>query len=194
MLDGRREHLVEIDRIRLAAIDDPAGRMGDDRDVWILERAENPLGDLLARLLLAVVNAGDHPIALGQHIVRQIHAALFEDVALDAFEHDEVVELVVELVDFLPLFAEPGRVEAVGHAHALRVVGDRDVFEPALLGGGDHFAQARLAVAGGGVHVEVADEVGQLDQLWAVCRRPPSRIPAGLRESRAESSGRSSVA
>ena len=77
------------------------------------------------------------------------------------FEDDEVVELAIELVDFFPLLAEPGRVEAVGHADALRVVGDGDVLEAALLGGGDHFAQARLAVARGGVHVQVAEDVGR---------------------------------
>ena len=78
-------------------------------DVRVFERAENAVGDLLARLLLAVVDAGDDPIGLGQHIVRQIHAAFFEDVALDAFEDREVVELAVEPIDFLPLLAEPRR-------------------------------------------------------------------------------------
>ncbi len=61
----------------------------------ILQRAENPLGNLLPRLLLPVVNAGDDPIGFSQHIVRQVHAALFQDVALDAFEDDEVIELAV---------------------------------------------------------------------------------------------------
>ena len=32
---------------------------------------------------------------------------------------------------------------------------------PRSLGGGDHLAQPGLAVAGGGVHVQVADEVGR---------------------------------
>ena len=104
--------LIQIDGVWLAAVDQPAGRMGDDRDMRIFQRAENPLGDLLARLLLAVVDAGDDPIGFGQHVVGQVHAALFEDVALDAFEDGEVVELAVEHVDFLPLLAKPLGVQA----------------------------------------------------------------------------------
>ena len=116
---ARGEHLLEVDLVRLAAIDQPARRMGDDRDVRILECTEDAFGDLLARLILAVMDAGHDPIGFGEHIVRQVHAAFFEDVALDAFEHEEIVELAVELVDFLPLLAEPHRIEAVRHADAL---------------------------------------------------------------------------
>ncbi len=65
------KHGFEIDGVRFAAIDQPPGRVGDDRDVRILERAEDPIGDLLARLLLSVVDAGDDPVGFGQHIVRR---------------------------------------------------------------------------------------------------------------------------
>ena len=48
VLLGRGEDLLQVDRVRLAAIDQPACGVGDDRDVRILQRPENPLGDLLA--------------------------------------------------------------------------------------------------------------------------------------------------
>ena len=43
-------------------------------------------GDLLARLVLAVVDAGDDPIGLGQHVVGQVQPAAFENIDLDALE------------------------------------------------------------------------------------------------------------
>ncbi len=103
---GGGKNGFEVDGVRFAAADEAARGMGDDGDVWILERAEDAIGDLFARLLLAVVDAGDDPVGLGQHVVGQVHAAFFEDVALDAFEDREVVEFAVELVDFFPLGAE----------------------------------------------------------------------------------------
>ena len=143
VLRGGGEDRVEVDGVRLAAVDQPAGGMGDDRDVRVLERAENAVGDLLARLLLAVVDAGDDPVGLGQHVVGQVHAAFFEDVALDAFEDREVVELAIERVDFLPLLR--------GAASGLRPLamltrGEWSVMamylRPRSHGGDDHFARA----------------------------------------------------
>ena len=46
-------------------------------------------GDLLARLLLAVVDAGHDPIGLGQHVVGQVEPAAFEDIDLDALQHGD---------------------------------------------------------------------------------------------------------
>ena len=72
-----------------AAIQDAARRMRDRGDGGILDRAQDALHDLVARLLLAVMDAGQHPIGLGEHFVRQVHAARFQNVALDAFQDDE---------------------------------------------------------------------------------------------------------
>ena len=46
----------------------------------ISERAEDAFGDLLTGLVLAVVDAADHPIGFSKHVVRQIHAAGLENV------------------------------------------------------------------------------------------------------------------
>ena len=82
----------------------------------------------------------------------------------------------LRLVDFVPLFAKPLGVEAVGHAHARRVIGDGDVFEAALDRGDDHFAERGFAVAGRGVHVQVADEVGHFDQLRQLAGSGPGEF------------------
>ncbi len=61
--------------------------MGDRIDVRILQGAEHAIGDLLARLLLAEMDAGHHPIGLGQHFVGKVQPAAFENIDLDALEH-----------------------------------------------------------------------------------------------------------
>ena len=61
--------------------------MGDGRNVGIGQGPDHAAGDLLARLVLAVVDAGHHPIGLGQHVVVQVESAAFEDIDLDALEH-----------------------------------------------------------------------------------------------------------
>ncbi len=93
---------------------------------------------------------------------------------------DEIVEVAVEPVDLFPLLAEPRGIEAVGHADALRVVGDGDKLVAAGLGGGDHLGERGFAVAGGRVHVEVALEVAELDELRQLSRRGPAKLFAGL--------------
>ena len=50
---------------------------------------DHPAGNLLARLLLAVMDAGHDPIGLGQHVVGQVEPAAFEDIDLDALEHGD---------------------------------------------------------------------------------------------------------
>ena len=86
------EHGLQVNVVGLAAVDQPAGRMGDGRDIRIGQRSENALRDLLARLVLAVMDAGHDPIGLGQHVVRQVEAASFQDVDFNPFEHAEFVQ------------------------------------------------------------------------------------------------------
>ena len=109
VLAGGLHHRVEVDLVGLSLEQHAAGRMGKARDVRIGQGAEHAAGDLLARLLLAVMDAGDHPIGLGQHVVGQVEPAALEDVDLDAFEDRDAVEPLVELVDFGPLLAGPAR-------------------------------------------------------------------------------------
>ena len=67
VLASSTEDRIQIDVIRLAAVDQPPGGVRDDRHMGVLNRLQQSLGDLLARLFLPVVNAGDDP--LGLHIL-----------------------------------------------------------------------------------------------------------------------------
>ena len=62
-------------------------------------------------------------------------------------------------------------VHAVGHGEVFRVVGDGDVAAAACDGGLGHLADGAGAVGLGGVHVDVAVEVGEGDEaaagVWA---------------------------
>ena len=44
-------------------------------------RAEDAVGDLVARLVLAIMDAGHDPVGLGQHVIGQVEPALFQNVA-----------------------------------------------------------------------------------------------------------------
>src|SRR5205085_5767684 len=125
--------------VRLALVEQPAGWMSDHRYVRIVKSTEDAVGDLLARLLLAVVDAGDDPVGLSEYVVGQVHAAFFQDVALNALEQGEAFgQRLAKAIDLLPLSEHPLGVEAAGHAHALRMVGDGDVRQAALAGRFDH--------------------------------------------------------
>ena len=68
----------------------------------------------------------------------------------------------------------------------LRVVGDGDVLEPAAWAAATISLERRLAVAGGRVHVQVAREIGEFDQLRQLAGRGPVELLAGLADLRRE--------
>ena len=65
-------------------------------------------------------------------------------------------------VDFLDLLERALFVEAVGDGDGLAVVGEGDVFVAEIARGGGHFLDRVFAVAGGGVHLQVAANVAQV--------------------------------
>src|SRR5437763_13440314 len=64
------DHGLDVNGVRRPAADVAPGRMAERRDVRILERADRPPGQLLARLALAAVDARLHPVELDEHVVR----------------------------------------------------------------------------------------------------------------------------
>src|SRR2546423_1235819 len=73
---------LDVDGVRRPAADVAPGRMAERRDVRVLECADRPLRQLLARLALAAVHARLHPVELGEHVVGQVELAVGTDVAL----------------------------------------------------------------------------------------------------------------
>src|SRR5215469_12938452 len=150
-----------------------AGGMAKNMDVRILDRPEDPGGHLVSRLLEAAVDAGNHNVHLGQHFVGEVESSIGKNVHLDAGEDaDATLHLLVDLTDALQVLKGPLIVEAVNHGQVLRVVGDRDVLHAAGDGCFSHLSDGVVAVAGGGVHVEIALDVRRLDETGQVtfCR------------------------
>ncbi len=57
-----------------------------------------------------------------------------------------------------------GLVEPVGHRQRLAVIGNGDVLEPGVARGQDHRLEVVLPVGLGRVHVQVAAQIGGLDE------------------------------
>ncbi len=116
------------------------------------------------------VDAGYYDVHLGEGGVVEVEGAVGEDVDFDAGEDVDaalqfVLELGVYFADEFDVGQGAGVVEAVGHGQVFAVVGDGDVGEAAGEGGFGHLTDGVAAVGGVGVHVEVAADVGQGDEL-----------------------------
>ncbi len=78
--------------------------MSDHRDVRVFKCSCDPVCDLLTRLILTVVDTGDHEIGFRERFVIQIHFARFQDVTFDSFEDDEtVLGSFIDRVNLFPL-------------------------------------------------------------------------------------------
>src|SRR6185312_2830628 len=111
------------------------------------------------------MDAGDDYVHLGQDFIGEVQGPVSEDVDLDAGEDaDAALHLLLDLADALDVGEGALVVESVGHGQVLGVVGDGDV----LIASGDgrfgHLADGVAAIGGGGVHVDVAADVGLLDE------------------------------
>ncbi len=171
---GTLEHLFDVDGVGLAAEDLAAGGMAEDADVRVFECAEDAGGHLFDGLVEVGVDAGDDDVHLGEGGVFEVERAVGEDVDLDAGEDADAaavlgLHLAIDLADAADVGESAGIVEAVGHGEILRVVGDGDVGEAAGQGGFGHLADGVAAVGRVGVHVQVAANVGERDELG----RPP---------------------
>ena len=127
------------------------------RYVRVLDGPQDTGSHLLLRLFKAAVNAGDHHVHLRKDFVVEIEGSVGEDVDLDAGEDtDAAFHLLVDFADVLHVLEGALLIEAVGHGQVFGVVSDRDVLEAAVDRGLGHFGDGVSAVAGRGVHVDVA--------------------------------------
>ena len=83
-LDRRLEDALEVELVRRAPVDLPAGRMADAVDVRVLHRGDQAVGEALAGPVEAGVDRGHDPVALGERLVGEVEAAVGADVDLDA--------------------------------------------------------------------------------------------------------------
>ena len=176
---------LEVDRVRRPVVDQPPGRVAEAADVGRVQRGQHALGQLLARAALAGVDARLHPVELGQQVVGQVERAVAADVALGSAQEAERRELLVGGRDLLGLAAHAVGVEPGDGADADRVVADRQVLVAAVAGGSAHLEDRRPAVRPGRVAVQVAADVGHLDELGRLRTRRPRAARAGRTAGRA---------
>ena len=150
----------------------------------ILHRANNPAGHVRFRERERGVDGGDDVIELRQDVVGKIKRTVAEDVALDAGEETEVVELFVELVDHRDLDAQPRHIQPARLDRAAAMIGDPEILETKLLRCRGHFLERTAAVTRGGVAVERAAKIFRFDQAWEFSRRGRLEFAAVLAQFR----------
>ena len=100
-----------------------------------------------------------------EDVVRKVERAVGEDVALAPAEDPERRELLVRDGDLLGLAPQPVGVEALDDADGLRVVADRDVLVAEVASCEPELEHRGLSVRGRRMHVEVAANVRELEQI-----------------------------
>ena len=140
--------------------------MSQNPRVWVLERSHDPLGHLLDRLVEAAVHAGHHHVHLRQRRVVEIERPVGENIHLDARKHpDPALHLGVDLANALDVRQRARVVQTVRHRQMLGVVGDRNISEPPCQRRLGHLADGVAAVGRIGVHVQIAANIRQRNQL-----------------------------
>ena len=66
---GGSDHCLDVDIVGRPTIDQPPCGVADDSHVWILDGFDNPGRDPFAGLILAVVEAGHHPISPSEDLI-----------------------------------------------------------------------------------------------------------------------------
>lgn len=163
-LAGVFDHAVDIDFVAGAAEEQAAGGVAEDVAVGVVHRAEEALGLLRFVEGEARVDGADGVVELGEEVVGVIERAVGEDVDFGGFEDAEVGEARVEFVDGADLRAEIGDADPAGDLERLRVVGDAEVGVAAFARGDGELLNRVRAVAGGGVAVKLAADVGERDE------------------------------
>jgi hypothetical protein len=79
------------------------------------------------------VDRSDHHVEPLEHALRKIQLARFEDVHLDTLQQSEAGDLLVDLVNLVPLALEVLEGEAARITRALAVLGDGEIPESQLL-------------------------------------------------------------
>lgn len=161
---GGVHHCVHVERVGRPAQQQPPRRVAQHVDVRVGDRLQQARGHLVAILIEGRVDRRDHHIEGGQAVVSEIERPVRADVAFDAREETDAVDLAVERADARRVLERPPFVEPVRHGERLAVIGDRHVVEARGAGAGGHLADAVLAVAFGRVQVQVAMQATALDE------------------------------
>ena len=84
--------------------------------------------------------------------------------AFDAGQHGKAFQRLRQRAGLRGVVERPRFIQAVGHGQRFRMIGDRDVFEPAFARRTRHGLERLAPVRLGRVHVEIAAQVARLDE------------------------------
>ena len=91
--------------------------MTQDVHIGILCGANKPLGRLRLGLAEALVDARNHHVQLGQHLIREIEPSVFQNVHFRAGKQSEIssllCELLIDFLDFLKLLTQARFIETI---------------------------------------------------------------------------------
>ena len=139
--------------------------MGDDLRIGIFDGGKDAVGHFGAFHFHVGVHGGDDHVELRENFVVEVELAVFQDVDFDSGEQANAGDALLRGADFFDLRERALFVHAVGDGDGFRVVGERDVLVAEIAAGFAHFLDGIVAVGGGGVHLQVAANVVELDQV-----------------------------
>ena len=173
MLAGGGEHGLQVHVVRVPGTQEPAGRVGENVNLWVTERPHDSRSHLLTRLLEARVDGRQDEVELVQHLVGEVHRAVGEDSALAGGQDTDSMGRL-ELPDPAHLSAQLVDAEAARDGIRPRVVGDGDVLVAAFLGGRHQLLEREVTVRPVRVSVEIATDRAGRHQLGQ------APVPGGL--------------
>ncbi len=100
---GLGEHLIEIDRVRLALQQHPTRGVTEDREMGVVHGGEHAPRHFVFGHAEARVDRSDHEVEPVEHVWSVVERAVRQDVGLDAFEHADAGDPGIHPVDFVVL-------------------------------------------------------------------------------------------
>ncbi len=130
--------------------------MPDNCHVWISHCPNQSLCSLLFRHFKFGVNAGNHQVKRSQHLVTIVQASIGQNIAFDAFENAKIVQVGIQLINFVVLLLDTLFGEPVGIHRRLGMVADHQVFISSGAASFRHFRNGISAIAVMGMAVNNA--------------------------------------
>ena len=149
----------------VAAEEQAAGGVADDLRVAIFDGGEHAVGHFGGLEIEIGMDGADGHVELREDFVGIIELAILEDVDFGADEHADAQAFGIGGAKIFDVLGHALVVETIRYGDGFGMVGDGDVFVAEGFGGGGHFFDGVFSIAGGGVHLEVALDVAEFDEL-----------------------------
>ena len=168
-LDGRagvarrREEAIPLEVVAVGASGRPVGRVGDDVDQRMRHRPQVARQQAIGRLAGGVVQRREDDVEAGHHRIRQVEAAVRQDVDLAAVQDRQLGIGRPQRLDFPGLLGDALDRQRPARLRRRRVIGDGEVAVAERPRRADHRLGRVAAVAPQRVRVQIALDVGQRD-------------------------------